>query len=337
MESNDIPVQPEAVPVVTARVTRRQSRERAQHQREVNEAKAAAEEKPEDNAEPKGVDTDTIDLSFNESFSVVGGAGTSSQQKKTPSRRKLRRADPTQCLDIISPMYAIFYEQEEKFLIETYMPNQKDINYRMRSILVDWLVEVHYKFRLQHPTLWLCINLMDRYLEEKALVRNKLQLLGVACLLIACKFEEIYPPEVRDCVYITDNAYTRAEVLQMEQSVLLTLDYQLCVPTGYHFLTRYLTLINASERLRHLAFYYAERNLQESITFSYKPSHLVSAALYAALFHQSEYTDSAMNRSTSSEFYSDDDDTPVSRVWPDILIDETGTVSVGMGVHCYDD
>jgi G2/mitotic-specific cyclin-B, other len=210
-------------------------------------------------------------------------------------------------------------------LINPYMPNQKDINHRMRGILVDWLVEVHHKFRLQPPTLWLCINLMDRFLEKKSIVRNKLQLLGVTCLLIACKFEEIYPPEIRDCVYITDNAYSREEVLAMEQSVLLQLDYQLCVPTGYHFLTRYLILINASERLRHLAFYYAERNLQESVVFSHKPSHIVCAALYAALVHQSQITDSTLNRSGSHDVYSDDEEAPASpSVWPDLLIDETG-------------
>ena len=332
MEPNGNSGQRAPAPVATTRLTRRQSRQLAQN--EVDLTKAPDEGNVRNDTEPKSVDADAIDLSFNDTSSVVSGSSFHGKQKKTPSRRKLRRADPTQCLDIISPMYAIFYEQEEKFLIETYMPNQKDINYRMRSILVDWLVEVHYKFRLQHPTLWLCINLMDRYLEEKALVRNKLQLLGVACLLIACKFEEIYPPEVRDCVYITDNAYTRAEVLQMEQSVLLTLDYQLCVPTGYHFVSRYLTLINASERLRHLAFYYAERNLQESVMFSHKPSHLASAALYAALFHQSQYSDSAVNRSASSEFYSDDDEPPVSRVWPDLLVDETGEGGDGGGEHC---
>jgi cyclin B len=199
------------------------------------------------------------------------------------------------------------------------MANQKDINHRMRGILVDWLVEVHYKFRLQTPTLWLCINILDRYLEKKTLLRNKLQLLGVTSLLIACKFEEIYPPEVRDCVFITDSAYSNEEVLAMEHSILHVLDYQLCVPTGYHFLTRYLTLINANDRMRHLAFYYAERNLQESIVFNHKPSCLVSAALYAALVHQNDAA-----RFDSCFDSSDDEESPSLSVWPDLLIDETG-------------
>ena len=235
--------------------------------------------------------------------------------KKPPSRRKTKKTDPAQCLEIISPMYDLFYQHEEENLVKPYMGSQKDINNRMRGILVDWLVEVHYKFRLHATTLWLTVNLLDRYLERKPLLRNRLQLLGVTCLLIACKFEEIYPPEVRDCVFVTDNAYSRDEVLSMEQSVLSVLDYQLCVPTGYHFLTRYLNLIHANEKMRHLSFYYAERNLQESITVATKPSQLVSAALYCALVYDMQ---------DIYQYESEDGLDYPHAVWPDILIEETG-------------
>jgi G2/mitotic-specific cyclin-B, other len=203
---------------------------------------------------------------------------------------------------------------QETFQVMPYMTSQKDINPKMRAILVDWLVEVHHKFRLQPPTLWLCVNILDRYLERKTIIRNKLQLLGVTCLLISSKFEEIFPPEVRDCVYITDNAYSRQEVLLMEQQILQVLDYQLCVPTGYHFLTRYLNLINASERLRFLSFYYAERNLQETVSYSHKPSSFVAAALYSALVLQSE--ENSLNSS--------DSEVVAPSPWPDMLIEEVG-------------
>lgn len=234
-------------------------------------------------------------------------------RKLPPNRRKLKRPDPSHCLDIISPMYDLFYQQEQAYLVRPYMDNQKDLNSRMRGILVDWLVEVHYKFRLQPPTLWRCVNLLDRYLEKEPLLRKKLQLLGVTCLFIACKFEEIYPPEVRDCVYITDNAYTRAELLTMERSVLTVLGYQLCVPTGYNFLTRYLNIINANEKTRHLSFYYAERNLQESLYLQFKPSRFVCSALYAALVQENDET-----------YRYDSDDERIPDPWPEILVEETG-------------
>jgi len=166
------------------------------------------------------------------------------------------------------------------------MDNQRDINKKMRSILVDWLIEVHHRFKLQPLTLWLCINLLDRYLMQVQVARSKLQLVGVSALLIACKYEEIYPPEVRDCVYITDYAYEREEVLGMEREILVTLDYQIMVPTGYTFMSRYLNCIAASERTRNLAAYYAERNLQEYDMLLTAPHRFAAAAIYAALKQQ---------------------------------------------------
>ena len=168
------------------------------------------------------------------------------------------------------------------------MSFQKDINHKMRSILIDWLLEVHNKFKLQPQTLWLCVSILDRYLETEQTLRAKLQLVGVAALLIAAKYEEIYPPEVRDCVYITDYAYDRAEVLQMESKILRVLDYKIGVPTAYHFLTRYLNCIQASERTRHLASYYAERNLQEGDMLLVRPHKFAAAAIYATLRQQND-------------------------------------------------
>jgi len=86
------------------------------------------------------------------------------------------------------------------------MKNQSDINEKMRSILIDWLVEVHLKFKLFPETLFLTVNVIDKYLSLVDVHRTKLQLVGVSSMLIACKYEEIYPPEVRDFVYITDKA-----------------------------------------------------------------------------------------------------------------------------------
>jgi len=156
----------------------------------------------------------------------------------------------------------------------------------MRCILVDWLVEVHYKFKLFPQTLWLCVNILDRYLEKVPVERTKLQLVGVASLLLACKFEESGPPQVKDCIFITDYAYDRREILNMESSILTHLNYELCVPTGYHFLSKYLTKISASDKLQCLSFYFAERNLQEYDSLFVKPHIFAAACIYAALLQQ---------------------------------------------------
>ena len=85
---------------------------------------------------------------------------------------------------------------------------QTDINDKMRAILIDWLVEVHLKFKLMPETLFLTHNLIDRFLAKKVVTRKNLQLVGVTAMLLASKYEEIWAPEVRDFVYISDKAYT---------------------------------------------------------------------------------------------------------------------------------
>ena len=90
-----------------------------------------------------------------------------------------------------------------------YMKYQEDINPFMREILTDWLIEVHLKFKLQPETLYLTMNLIDRFLSKTSINRKNLQLVGVTANFIAAKYEEIYPPNVNDFVYISDNAYTR--------------------------------------------------------------------------------------------------------------------------------
>jgi len=104
---------------------------------------------------------------------------------------------------------------EDLFLAKDgYMAIQTEINEKMRAILVDWLVEVHAKFKLLPETIFLTINLIDRYLQSEKVGRDKLQLVGVAAMLIATKYEEIYAPEVRDFVFISDNAYNQKQILE---------------------------------------------------------------------------------------------------------------------------
>lgn len=80
--------------------------------------------------------------------------------------------------------------------VHDYMDAQPEINEKMRSILVDWLTEVHRKFQLMPETLYLTLNIVDRFLSREVVPRRELQLVGISSMLIACKYEEIWAPEV---------------------------------------------------------------------------------------------------------------------------------------------
>lgn len=79
----------------------------------------------------------------------------------------------------------------------------------MRGILNSWLVEVHLKFKLLPETLYIAINLIDRFIEKCLVVRKEYQLLGITAMMIASKYEERYPPNIEDFIHISDNTYNR--------------------------------------------------------------------------------------------------------------------------------
>lgn len=155
----------------------------------------------------------------------------------------------------------------------------------MRAILIDWLVEVHMKFRLVPETLHLAVNIIDRYLTTVEVPRKTLQLVGVTALLIAAKYEEIYPPEVKDCICITDRAFTKQDVLDMEADILKELKFRLTVPTGYPFLQRFLYIAKATKTMSCAANYYLERMLQEHDALQFRPSLIAASAVCLAINH----------------------------------------------------
>lgn len=163
-----------------------------------------------------------------------------------------------------------------------YMKNQKHLNEKMRAILIDWLVDVHLKYKLKHQTLYITINILERFLEKTQISRDKLQLVGVTSLFIASKYEEIHPPELKDFVYVTDNAYTKKEVLRMEAEILHALQFNITFPSSYSFFELFIEMSNAKFDDKHLMFaqYLLELVLLDYTMIKYNYSLLAASALY---------------------------------------------------------
>ena len=196
------------------------------------------------------------------------------------------RQNPQYVTDYVMDIYTFFRDAEVKKSADVgYMSRQSDINERMRAILIDWLVEVHLKFKLMPETLYLTVNVLDRFLAVKDVHRSRLQLVGCASMLVAAKYEEIYAPEVRDFVYISDKAFTRDDVLATESEIINTLAFNFTVPTTYHFLNRFFKAAGAEPgcKFKQAARYYAERTLQEYKFLKYRSSMIAAAACALAL------------------------------------------------------
>ncbi|GAB2275580.1 hypothetical protein Dimus_010339 [Dionaea muscipula] len=174
---------------------------------------------------------------------------------------------------------------------------QRDITESMRGILIDWLVEVSEEYKLVPDTLYLTVNLIDRFLSQNYIEKQRLQLLGVSCMLIASKYEEICAPRVEEFCFITDNTYTRDEVLKMESHVLNFLRFQLSVPTTKTFLRRFVQAAQATCKvvcecpglvpapsfdLEYLANYLAELTLIDYSFLKYLPSLIAASAVFVA-------------------------------------------------------
>lgn len=155
----------------------------------------------------------------------------------------------------------------------------------MRAVVVDWLVELHMKFRCVPESLYLAVNIFDRYLNLVDIDRADLQLVAVTSLLIATKYEEIYPAEVRDCVLVTDRSYTKQNIIDAEAEICKEIQFSLSVATGYPFLRRFLFVTKASRTMECAANYYMERMLQEHDAIAFRPSVIAAAAVCLAINH----------------------------------------------------
>ncbi|NWW10673.1 CCNB2 protein, partial [Oreocharis arfaki] len=187
--------------------------------------------------------------------------------------------NPQLCSDYVKDIYLYLRELELQQSVRPHYLDGRTINGRMRAILVDWLVQVHSRFHLLQETLYMCVAIMDRFLQSHAVPRKKLQLVGVTALLVASKYEEILSPDVADFVYITDNAYTSNEIREMEMIILKELNFDLGRPLPIHFLRRASKAGEADAKQHTLAKYLMELTLIDYDMVHHRPSEIAAAAL----------------------------------------------------------
>ncbi|KAJ6620410.1 Cyclin, N-terminal domain-containing protein [Mycena sp. CBHHK59/15] len=188
----------------------------------------------------------------------------------------------------------------------TYMDSQPKLSWEMRGLLNEWLMQVHVRFHLTSETLFLCTNLIDRFLSTRIVSHNKLQLVGMACMFIAAKYEETVAPAVLNFVHVSDGAYEAAEMLQAEQHILHALEWNLSYPSPINYLRRISKVDDYDPQSRTVAKYLAEISCVEWRLIATPPSLVAAAAMWLArialgeetwtpnLAHYSTYAESAV-------------------------------------------
>ncbi|KAL8735919.1 MAG: hypothetical protein Q9166_000481 [cf. Caloplaca sp. 2 TL-2023] len=159
-----------------------------------------------------------------------------------------------------------------------YMDNQAEIQWSMRSVLMDWLVQVHHRFQLLPETLFLCVNYIDRFLSCKIVSLGKLQLVGATAIFVAAKYEEINCPSVHEIVYMVDGVYTVDEVLKAERFMLSMLQFELGWPGPMSFLRRISKADDYDLETRTLAKYFLELTIMDERFVGSPPSFVAAGA-----------------------------------------------------------
>ncbi|KAL5370809.1 hypothetical protein DPSP01_014658 [Paraphaeosphaeria sporulosa] len=161
------------------------------------------------------------------------------------------------------------------------------IDWSKRSMLIEWLVQVHERFDFSPQTLFLCVNYLDRFLSVKMIDEERLQLVGATALFLAAKFEGDCL-SLRDIVTLGKEAYSKKDVLQVERDFLRELDCAMNWPGPMSFLNRVSKVDSYDVEICTLAKYFLETTIVDELFVAYVPSFLAAGAYCLALLTLTE-------------------------------------------------
>ncbi|PVU88697.1 hypothetical protein BB559_005449 [Furculomyces boomerangus] len=217
------------------------------------------------------------------------------------------RDDPLMVSEYISEITLYLLSIEDRTMPEpNYISKQPEITWSMRELLINWVIRVHYQMMMLQETLFLAVNLIDRFLSKRFVAANKFQLVGIVSLLIASKYEEMNTRPIKDFLSSADNVYSENDVLSAERFMLRVLDFDLSYSGPLNFLRRVSKADNYNLQNRTVSKYFLEVSLVDYNFLCFKPSLVAAASIYLArkifnsggwnptLAHYSNYTESQL-------------------------------------------
>ncbi len=169
-------------------------------------------------------------------------------------------------------------KQEQQDLGE--LGSGAQVTENMRGQLVDWIVGASQELSLLEETTCLAVVILDRVLCARPVSPARVQLVALACLLVASKYEEIYYPRIEDLLWTVSDTVTQSELIKAELIVLKTLAFDLSSPTPYHFLRRFSKAAGASARQHSLTKYLIILSLSNYAMLQFPPSLVAASAVY---------------------------------------------------------
>ncbi|KAF9214406.1 hypothetical protein BGZ59_003761, partial [Podila verticillata] len=175
--------------------------------------------------------------------------------------------------------------EKETMAVPEHMDLQPELTWDLRPLLVDFLIEIHNHFNLQPETLYLAMNMMDRYLSKRVVYKKHYQLVGMTSLWISSKYEDSKEklPSVSQLCKLCSNTYDEAAFITMERHILKTLDYGLGHPTAEAFLKKDLEMSGQDDPvLKNVAQFLMELTMFQRCFLSFGSSTVAASALFLA-------------------------------------------------------
>ncbi|KAM8816596.1 G2/mitotic-specific cyclin-B1 [Rhynchonycteris naso] len=192
-------------------------------------------------------------------------------------------ADPNLCSEYVKDIYTYLRQLEQEQAVKPKYLLGREVTGNMRAILIDWLVQVQMKFRLLQETMYMTVSIIDRFMQNYPVPKKMLQLVGVTAMFIASKYEEMYPPEIGDFAFVTDNTYTKLQIRQMEMKILRALNFGVGRPLPLHFLRRASKIGEVDVEQHTLAKYLMELSMLDYEMVHFPPSEIAAGAFCLAL------------------------------------------------------
>lgn len=189
--------------------------------------------------------------------------------------------DVTMVAEYSPEIFNYMHQLEYKLIPDpNYMERQDELKWEMRSVLIDWVVQVHSRFNLLPETLYLTVNYIDRFLSKRKVSLSRFQLVGAVALFIAAKYEEINCPTIQEVAYMADNAYSIDDFLKAERFMIDVLEFDMGWPGPMSFLRRTSKADDYDYETRTLAKYLLEITIMDSKFVASQPSWLAAGAHY---------------------------------------------------------
>jgi cyclin A len=150
-----------------------------------------------------------------------------------------------------------YYLNKKKYINPLYLENDSsELTPEMRTVAVDWLVLIHHQiFKFKENTLFLTIQIFDRYLSKKDLNTEKMELLLLASFMVASKHNEIDYVNMQETLQLAQNKFSKEQVIEMESEILSQINFELLSPTMCEYFSLFASYLNLNEEKINHGFY----------------------------------------------------------------------------------